>query len=334
MKFAALSTAAALQAAWLLPSVSAADVNIVPFIEDVHQVTESFRKRDCNVVELSLGNDICEMPTDFQGVKTRRLLKFSTGVWNIGTDDLQVNRQDSPDNFEWGDCHKHWHFKEFTYYELINSVTGEIITGRKQAFCLMDIRRMDPSAGGATYGCGNQGISAGWADIYSYNLDGQHIDITGVPAGTYELRVTINAGGAIAETDHTDNTVTYESLITLGGTNCDASPSPSPPATPPPDTPGPAPACNILGAGCESAGECCSQVCVHQSSGEKKHVDDTRFLRAIGAGSGNRKLNTCTDGGGVDKCTGLCECKERNDPCTANVQCCSNNCKRNTCKGS
>jgi hypothetical protein len=35
------------------------------------------------------------------------------------------------------------------------------------------------------YVCGNQGITSGWADLYSKNLSGQWIDITGVPDGDY-----------------------------------------------------------------------------------------------------------------------------------------------------
>lgn len=77
-------------------------------------------------------------------------------------DNLKINRNDNPGLFEWGDCHKHWHFKEFTYYELLDANDGTVVTGRKQAFCLMDIRRMDSAAGSNCYGCSNMGIKAGW----------------------------------------------------------------------------------------------------------------------------------------------------------------------------
>jgi hypothetical protein len=110
--------------------------------------------------------------------------------------------------------------RNFTYYELINQLDGNRITGRKQAFCLMDIRKMDQTlSGGARYTCRSQGISVGWADIYSYNLDGQWIDITGVPAGTYTLKVTINPDGIVFETDYTDNTST-QTVNILTGSNC------------------------------------------------------------------------------------------------------------------
>lgn len=58
--------------------------NLVPFIEDVHVATENFRKNDCALIEGSLGNEICEMPSSYKGNLERTLLKFSTGVWNKG----------------------------------------------------------------------------------------------------------------------------------------------------------------------------------------------------------------------------------------------------------
>ena len=42
-------------------------------------------------------------------------------------------------------------FRNFTLYELVNEETGAVVTGRKQAFCLMDITQKDGSAGPAQY---------------------------------------------------------------------------------------------------------------------------------------------------------------------------------------
>ena len=70
--------------------------------------------------------------------------------------------------------------------------------GHKQAFCLEDLIRYGslPSHG---YTCGNQGITAGWADLYSKFLSGQWVDITGVPDGDYILHVEVNAAGMVNE---------------------------------------------------------------------------------------------------------------------------------------
>lgn len=43
------------------------------------------------------------------------------------------------------------------------------------------------------FNCDNQGLHAGWLDSYGQHLDCQYIDITGVPAGTYHIRATINS---------------------------------------------------------------------------------------------------------------------------------------------
>ena len=50
------------------------------------------------------------------------------------------------------------------------------------------------------------GISIGWADVYSRNLRGQRIDITGIPSGQYWLEVVVDPYNRIQETDNTNNT--------------------------------------------------------------------------------------------------------------------------------
>ena len=65
------------------------------------------------------------------------------------------------------------------------------ITGLKQAFCWLDSQRVQGSAP-AHYNCSNQGITAGWSDVYGRTLDCQWIDITGLPAGNYQMRASVN----------------------------------------------------------------------------------------------------------------------------------------------
>ena len=247
----------------------------------------------------SLGNEIAELPSTWQQRLSRKLLRFTVGITNNGPDDLQVSRQDNPEWFEWGDCHRHWHFKDFTNYELLDQATnGQVVTGRKQAFCLMDIRRMDANAGPSQYTCSNQGITAGWADIYSYTLDGQWIDITGVPSGTYTLRVTVNFAGNIPETDYGDNTVIVASVII-----------PDDPTDPPPTS------CSNPGTVCSTNEDCCSTICHHESSGDKTLAE---------AGIRRRAL---AETGGV------CICMASGEECGADHDCCSNKCRNFSCKG-
>jgi hypothetical protein len=61
-----------------------------------------------------------------------------------------------------------------------------------------------PSQG---YDCNFQGISAGWGDDYPGRLDGQWVDVTGVPPGDYELVVIVNPAGRIREIGDAPNVV-------------------------------------------------------------------------------------------------------------------------------
>ena len=80
--------------------------------------------------------------------------------------------------------------------------------GHKQAFCLED--SLPYNVGFShDYDCQDQGITAGWADEYAKQLDGQWVDVTGVPEGDYTLVVTVNQDGKIPELiDRQPNTVT------------------------------------------------------------------------------------------------------------------------------
>ena len=49
------------------------------------------------------------------------------------------------------------------------------------------------------FNCDFQGITSGWGDWYYKQLDGQWIDITGVPEGDYIVRMEINAAGTFEE---------------------------------------------------------------------------------------------------------------------------------------
>jgi hypothetical protein len=117
--------------------------------------------------------------------------------------------------FEYSPCHNHYHFTGFAEYALYDASGGGAlaVAGRKQAFCLEDFERWDPNAGRAKFYCGNQGISAGWADVYGSHLDCQWLDITDVAPGTYWLRVTVNPEQILQESNYANNAA--EALIVL-----------------------------------------------------------------------------------------------------------------------
>jgi hypothetical protein len=157
----------------------------------------NFPADDCAVVEGCVG-----APGD------RLLLRFDTVTANLGTGDLVVGVPPPPgesnDIFQWSECHMHHHYANYISYELTNE-TGVVITGRKQSFCLEDSERVVVGSVPTVYTCDNQGISRGWADVYSRYLACQWIDVTGVPSGTYTLHATVNPAHALVESNYDNN---------------------------------------------------------------------------------------------------------------------------------
>ncbi len=136
----------------------------------------------------------CEM---FEGCITapgwRRLLRFDTQTPNAGSRDLTMGvPSNHPDLFHWSECHGHYHFDGYAYYDLLDGSGAVVATGHKQAFCLLDWSPWAWADDDGSYTCGNQGISMGWEDVYGSYLDCQYIDVTDVVPGDYTLRIAVN----------------------------------------------------------------------------------------------------------------------------------------------
>lgn len=93
------------------------------------------------------------------------------------------------------------------------------IVGLKQAFCWLDSQRIQGN-NPPHYNCSNQGITAGWSDVYGRTLDCQWIDITGLAPGNYQMRTSVNDTHTIVtESDYSNNTVAVKVHITPAGAN-------------------------------------------------------------------------------------------------------------------
>jgi hypothetical protein len=136
----------------------------------------------------------------------RRLLRFDFLCWNAGDADLRVgNPADHPEWFEFSPCHRHFHLKDFNGYKLIDCA-GREVAGNKQAFCMIDVDQISGGGPRQFTDCNtNQGISAGWADVYGSGLDCQWIDITDLPDGDYVLEARTNRNGLLTEDWYGDN---------------------------------------------------------------------------------------------------------------------------------
>jgi hypothetical protein len=183
--------------------------NLIPSIDRVQIQTRVFAPGACEVVEG------CTMPG------RRRLLRFDLRTPNIGDGDLYLgppvhdNRPDA--RFEYGTCHMHYHFRGYADYRLVDATGREAGMGHKQSFCLLDsgqwmgMGRVVPLR--EWYTCNDQGIHAGWFDLYDRALDCQYIDITGIAPGTYRVRARINELHTLTESNYDDNETTQEVTI-------------------------------------------------------------------------------------------------------------------------
>ena len=134
--------------------------------------------------------------------------------------------------FEYHKTHAHYHHTGFGTLELMkvtNPAKGTMVragTGPKQGFCTADImlaewssfandpQNASPSqclAEGGSTGHNNptgtaMAISVGWADLYSWEQDGNFVDFGTNGDGRYVVRSTADAAGHVLESNENDNT--------------------------------------------------------------------------------------------------------------------------------
>ena len=175
-----------------------------------------------------------------------KLLRFSNGVGNYGPGALEVRGTRATTNdpmtaiqrvyqmgggfvdvevgtFSFEIPHNHWHFDDYVLYELLRPDGTVAATNDKSGFCLLDIARVRPGLPGSprdpvyltcnqgefdALNIGPEGISRGWTDVYDWTLEGQSLDVTGLPGGIYYLRSTVDPLDLIDETDEGNNAAT------------------------------------------------------------------------------------------------------------------------------
>ena len=171
-------------------------VNLVPFVRNFFITHENADQHSIEDGCITAGN--------------HRLLRFDFLTYNIGDTDLDVGAPaDHPEWFELSASHGHYHLKSFNQFRLFSAPGVEIVKGYKQAFCLVDIEKIRMNAGPQRFNNCNtrQGVTAGWADLYSANLPCQFIVIDNVPDGNYVLRSATNVPRYFPEDSYDDNTV-------------------------------------------------------------------------------------------------------------------------------
>lgn len=148
---------------------------------------------------------------------TGRKLHFSNTIANLGPGHLQVRGrvvngqtqaiQEIIDDygrikatksigyFVYHPTHEHFHIDQVARYRLTRySPTGTVVReASKVTFCLMDsyVERYPAPTSRYRY-CDEvlQGITRNWKDVYTANLPGQSLDVSGLSAGEYYLTTT------------------------------------------------------------------------------------------------------------------------------------------------
>ena len=155
------------------------------------------------------------LPPIRDGPDYRYLFRFDTLVMNMGRKSFVPYL--SGEEWEWHECHQHYHSHlSFATYNLY-SLTGGIsmIHGQKVSFCLEDTWYDPTLTVGPYFDCqtgsrdtqGIQGISVGCGDMYNAALDCQWLDVSRVPTGIYLLRIELNPTHNPPESDYSNNVV-------------------------------------------------------------------------------------------------------------------------------
>ena len=126
-----------------------------------------------------------------RGYGVRDVINFRTVIANIGDADYFIGQpEENPDQFDYDNCHNHYHYGGYAEYVLYDEYGQYIPIGFKNGFCVIDLNC--PSQDMYQYSCNYMGISAGCTDIYDSYLACQWIDITDVPDGNYTFVTRVN----------------------------------------------------------------------------------------------------------------------------------------------
>lgn len=172
-----------------------------------------------SVEEREFGADSCAVREGcLGGTGRRRLMTFDAALVNRGSAPLVIGDPARWEDAHFDACHAHYHLGRSMAYELLDATGTSVASGRKQGFCLMDTARVSGRDAGS-FDCGNQGLTAGWEDLYDRALDCQWIDVTDVAAGSYTLRITANPDSVFEDSNAFNNQASVSVTLGSGGSS-------------------------------------------------------------------------------------------------------------------
>lgn len=228
----------ALLAAVLIVVAGAAYVASGNWLRDTPPTPRSPRMPD--LVTLPLFDFL--VSTDEQG---NEAIRFSTTIANIGDGPLLIRARrafgwnDRWNVSQWfeeadggesgrlteanmvfgGHGHEHWHIKFGAAYRLLSEDGRQLSSQTKAGYCFFDQVAYATDLPGAPaeslYAndrCGkigatsvDMGMSVGWSDPYFWQLEDQHVVMSGLADGRYRLVADADPDGWLSETDETNN---------------------------------------------------------------------------------------------------------------------------------
>jgi len=188
----------------------------------------------------------------------RRLLRFTAIMWNVGPGPFEARGSRSNTSTSTmrviqaigntaggertvstdavmqyaGDGHNHWHLRDMMLYQIWPGNGGPVRRDEKVGFCPLDSTPMDlslPRAPQAPFyresWCGTSaslrnrvGISVGWGDRYPAGFAFQWIDVSGLPAGGYVVRATVDPHNHFLEAGEGNNCAYVRIQLPSSGT--------------------------------------------------------------------------------------------------------------------
>lgn len=173
---------------------------------------------------LRFGADVANLgsgPLDITGIRptlSQRDLHVSQSILRADGSRRTVKTK-AVMRYETLDGHNHFHVQDFERYRLRAEQGTSWRVSHKEGFCLRD----DGNIGGTVsrfddenFYCGEdeekedlrvrQGLSEGWVDVYDWYLEGQFIDLTGLPLpGNYCIEAEADPGHLLTEASRNNN---------------------------------------------------------------------------------------------------------------------------------
>jgi hypothetical protein len=189
--------------------------------KDVLRLSNTVANKGAGPLEIFPEAEPCDGPGTLSRLASQRVFGDTDGNGRFHRgNDIDTTVQDVG-CMRFHPSHNHWHLEDFARYTLTSERSGApvapVAEASKVGFCVFDSLRPFPDLPGSPaegyYPVGapdcdentTEGLSVGWADIYTASLPGQRLDVTGLERGRYCLTSVADPSNLLAEEDDTNN---------------------------------------------------------------------------------------------------------------------------------